>query len=124
MGQYVGMLIWRGWTQGFAYVEKEGIAVTDGARTLVPVRYSNGEHAILFEKPVFVFFGETISAPAELCPEACACREAIAHSTGMPEVIAILDGCYKIGVTQQGFDQLVFVRRSKDSIAHEYVVAI
>lgn len=124
MGKYVGYFVWRGWGKGFSHVKEVGEVAKDGAASLVPVRYTSGQHGVFVDKPLFCLFGWELSILRELRPDKPACRDAIRYSSGMPEVIAILGDCYKIGVNEGEVEEIVFVRRGAHSVIHEQVVVI
>ncbi len=115
-------LIWRGWRRLFARVQEVGVPAPVDDTLLVPVRYTNGEYAVVVVTIRMKHNGHEQFEMKELCPENQECYDAIRTSKGIPDIIMALSGCFKIGVTDGLTDYIVFVRRSRTSVVSEQVV--
>lgn len=116
--------IWLGLWRWFKTVTSVGIPVEIEERLLVPVQFADGEYGILLVRERMRFNGVTYPVAEIVEPENQECRDAIRHAQGMPEVLAVLSECYRIGVTDGSVDQLVYIRRGKHCLVCEQVVTV
>lgn len=116
--------VWRGWKRLIHKIVSFGIPYSDGDHTLVPVQYANGEYGVLVGSTTIIH-GHLITHARELRAFVNEeCTDMIRDSKGLPEVLAVLSDCYKIGVTDGTFEHEVYIRRRRDALASEQVVIL
>jgi hypothetical protein len=89
---------------------------------LTPVRYASGKHGIVSTGPLMTVFGLPLCPPRELRPKHNEeCYDVIRASSTMPEIVMITRDGIKIGVSDDGTDETVWIKRHERSIIAERV---
>jgi|GEM_PF-6877647 len=113
--------IWRGWRGWFRLVTEIGEVFESETALLVPVKYTSGEYAVISVTTSLKRNGIEQLVCRELRPGNDTCYEAIRTSHDMPVVISVSPDSYKLGVTGEFSDDIVFVRRGRASLVNEQV---
>jgi hypothetical protein len=114
--------VWRGLWRGFGRVAEVGEPHEYPDGLLVPVRYTNGQYAVLAVSRVVEGKRYDLCHCEEVRSYNKECDDAIRYARGIPSIIHVFAESYKIGVTDGSEDLIVWVKSYPESIVHEHVV--
>jgi hypothetical protein len=106
-----GRFVPRGWTFWGHCIEELGKLIWDGDDCYVPVRYTNGEYAVVKMRGKMRMNGIIVFYLSEIKSSEKAYTRAIRHSSSMPEIIRIDSHWYVIGISEGDVDLKILISR-------------